>query len=109
MRTFAARQRDMDEARYEDAPAETDPKTITGAKTILSSRGGKKAAKIALAQLWRAANNWEQGYMPTATLNAPLRVLEALETMSLIERADDDRGVAIRFRLTDKGLTMAGV
>lgn len=36
-----------------------------------------------------------------------LPVLRALETAGMIERATDDRGVAIRFRLTDRGLDAA--
>lgn len=103
MRTFAARQRDLQEARYDDAP-DADPATVEGAKAILSSRGGKKIAKVALGQFWEAAQQWADGYLPTAVLSAPLRVLLALETMGLIERAQDDRGVAIRFRLTMRGL-----
>lgn len=106
MRTFAARQRDLQEARYEEAPADLDPKTTSGAKAILASRGGKNAARVAIKELWDAACQWSSGYLPTARISAPLRVLEALETMGLVERADDDRGVAIRFRLTHRGLNM---
>ena len=103
MRTFAARRRDIAEARYDDAP-DADPEMADGAKAILASRGGKKIAKVALGQLWDAARQWSEGYLPSAVISAPLRVLLALETMGLIERAQDDRGVAIRFRLTKRGL-----
>lgn len=106
MRTFAARQRDAEESRYDTSGA-ADPATVEGAKAILSSRGGKKIAKVALGQFWDAARQWSEGYLPTAVLSAPLRVLLALETMGLIERADDDRGVAIRFRLTQRGIMLA--
>lgn len=103
MRTFAARQRDVMESRYDTSGA-ADPATAEGALAILSSRGGKKIAQVALGQLWEAAQQWADGYLPTAVLSAPLRVLLALETTGLIERAKDDRGVAIRFRLSPRGL-----
>jgi hypothetical protein len=106
MRTFAARERDIQEARYID-PEAADPTTPDGATAILASRGGKQAARHALAALWRAAQAWREGYEPTAKIPAPLRVLQALETLRLIERATDDRGEAIRFRLTAKGIKMA--
>lgn len=106
MRTFAARMRDIEERRYDDVP-EADPTTSEGAKAILGSRGGKKAARLALATLWEAAKEWQQGYLPTARINAPLRVLDALHTIGLVEPADDDRGVAIRLRLTPLGIQMA--
>lgn len=108
MRTFAARQRDLQETRYEGTPMEVDPKTTAGAKATLATRGGKNAARVAIKELWAAACQWSSGYLPTAKISAPLRVLEALETMGVIERADDDRGEAIRFRLTQKGLRLAG-
>ena len=106
MRTLADRQRDITESRYDTSGA-ADPKTVEGAKAILASRGGKKIAKVAIGQLWDAAGRWYDGYLPTAVISAPLRVLEALETIGLIERADDDRGVAIRFRLTQIGINLA--
>ena len=77
------------------------------AKAILSSKGGGKIAKISIQELWRQANTAGQGYLPSARLSAPLRVLEALETLGVIERATDDRGRAFRFRLSDLGLEMA--
>jgi hypothetical protein len=107
MRTFAARQNDTAAARYEDDGETLDPTQPNDAKRMLSTRGGAKAAKIALAELWAQANEAGQGYLPTARLSAPLRVLTALETIGVIERADDDRGNAIRFRLSSYGLDMA--
>lgn len=125
MRTFAAANRDRMENRYavDDVLPEADGKTPAGAKTILASRGGKKAARHATATLWEASRKHREGFMPTARINAPLRVLEALETAGLIERAQDGghspataeeyledttrRGVAIRFRLTEFGLRVA--
>ena len=84
-----------------------DPTVPADAKRMLASRGGGKAAKIALAELWKQANEPGQGYLPTARLSAPLRVLIALETVGVIERATDDRGRAFRFKLSDAGLTAA--
>lgn len=107
MRTFAQRQIDLAERRYQSMEEGADPKTDKGAMLIVSSRGGKAAAKVAVGELWKAANTWAEGYLPTAQISAPLRVLEAMETLKLIERADDDRGVAIRFRLTMTGLRLA--
>lgn len=107
MRTFAARQRDLDERRYDDDAPDADPTTSEGARQILSSRGGKKAARIALAELWQTAKQWREGYLPTARISAPLRVLLALERAGLIEVAEDDRGMALRYRLTSTGVQMA--
>ncbi|MBL4929372.1 hypothetical protein [Fuscibacter oryzae] len=110
MRTFAAHQRDQDQGRYDDEDQlgmQHDPTTRDGAMAILSSRGGKKAAQIAILTLWRAAKDWRDGYMPTARIGAPLRVIQALENIGLVEVAEDDRGMALRFRLTPKGALMA--
>lgn len=107
MRTFADRQREVVTGRYADAETNLDPTKPVDAKRMLSTPGGSKAAKIALAELWKQANEAGQGYLPTARLSAPLRVLIALETVGVIERATDDRGKAIRFKLTDAGLTAA--
>lgn len=106
MRTYADRQRDLEGDRY-TAPSDTrhhDPKTKTGARAIVGSPGGKKAAQFALVDLWNQAEEKGQGYLPTARIRAPLYVLEALETLGSIERATDDRGRAIRFRLTEAAL-----
>lgn len=107
MRTFAAYQNDTASARYEDEAENLDPTKPADAKRMLATRGGGKAARHAIAELWAQANEAGQGYLPTARLSAPLRVLTALETVGVIERATDDRGRAIRFRLTDAGLTAA--
>lgn len=107
MRTFADRQKDLAENRYDAEDLSIDPTTPNGAKALLSSRGGKKAAQLALSTLWEAKKQWREGWLPTAKINAPLRVLEALHTIDLIEQANDDRGVAIRLRLTPKGVILA--
>jgi hypothetical protein len=107
MRTFAQRQIDLAERRYQSFGEGADPKTDEGAMLIIGSRGGKAAAKVAVAELWKASQEWTEGWLPTAKISAPLRVLEAMETLRLIERADDDRGRAIRFRLTTTGRRLA--
>ncbi len=107
MRTFADKQNDQSSGRYDTGNDNLDPSVPADAKAILVSRGGQKAAKIALSELWKQANEAGQGYLPTARISAPLRVLIALETAGVIERATDDRGRAIRFKLTDAGLTAA--
>ena len=56
MRTFAAHQNDTAAARYEDDGDNLDPTQPADAKRMLSTRGGAKAAKIALAELWAQAN-----------------------------------------------------
>jgi hypothetical protein len=101
MRTLADKQEDRASGRYASGAVDIDPSTPAGAKTMLSTLGGSKAAKIALGEL-RGVEG--QGYLPTARISAPMRVLVALETMGLIERANDDRGRAIRFRLTELSL-----
>lgn len=110
MRTFAARQAELNERRYSDDASDTrhyDHTTQEGARAILSSRGGKKAAQIALAQLAAQAREPGEGFLPTARLSAPLHVLYALQTIGLIIEADDNRGRAIRFKLTAMGLAYA--
>tara|TARA_R110000868_G_scaffold13624_4_gene63311 strand:+ start:436 stop:786 length:351 start_codon:yes stop_codon:yes gene_type:complete len=107
MRTLAGKQADIESGRYANAKDNLDPAVPADAKAMLRSIRGGKAARIALGQLWDQANEEGRGYLPTARLSAPLRVLVALETVGVIERAEDDRGVAIRFRLTDASLTAA--
>lgn len=107
MRTYADRLGEVSSRRYHNEERALDPTNLTDAKTILSSRGGAKAAKIAIAEMWAQASEAGEGYLPTARLSAPLRVLQALETLDVVERANDDRGRAIRFRLTHYGLDMA--
>lgn len=110
MRTFAAHQSARAARRYDDDAEDTrhhDASTVRGAKLILSSKGGKAAAKLAAAALWHQANDHGEGYLPTARLHAPLHVLRAMQTMGAIEEADDERGRAIRFRLTPAGIRAA--
>lgn len=107
MRTYADRQKDLQSARYDDEDPTIDPTTPSGAKRMLATLGGKNAAKLAIACLWEARKEWRDGWMPTARIPAPLRVLEALNTVGLVEQADDNRGVAIRVRLTATGVQMA--
>lgn len=110
MRTFADKQRETAERRYGDDATDTrkyDPEIAAEAKMILSSQGGKKAARFAIKDMWDQADRPGQGYLPTARLRAPLHVLRAMETLGIVERATDDRGVAIRFRLTEAGRRMA--
>lgn len=110
MRTYADRLDELNERRYTDEAGSTrhhDASTDAGAKAILSSRGGKKAAQLALAQLWEQAKQPGHGFLPTARISAPLYVLRALQTLGLIEEAEDERGKAIRFRLTFTGKQQA--
>lgn len=83
---------------------DVDPTTPEGAKLMLRSRGGKKAAGRAMVQLWRIKQRYMDGYLPTAQILAPLRVLMALELIGQVERAEnEDNQLAWRFRLTPKG------
>ena len=109
MRTYADRQQDVGQGRYalSSDTRDFDPTTLEGAKAILSVAGAKKAAKFALNDLWKQAQEPGQGYLPTARINAPLRVLQALETLGMIEKAQDDRGRAFRYRLSPTGLRQA--
>lgn len=100
MQTYAKHAADGD--RY--SGAHHDPATKEGARLILSSHYGKRAAKISIADLWKQSHEMGGGWLPTARIGAPLHVLVALETVGVTERANDDRGRAIRFRLTDAGL-----
>ncbi len=103
MHTYAKKLSEVD--RY--SAAHYDPATAKGARLILQSHYGKRAAKIAIAELWRQSHEIVGGWLPTARIGAPLHVLVALETVGVTERANDDRGKAIRFRLTEAGLDLA--
>lgn len=113
MRTFADREKELAEGRYDgtgDDTGQHNPKTPDGARAILASRGGKKAAQLAIAELW-AAHKREQGSRRAAVnmefLSAPARVLRALETLRLIEETHDHTGLMDCFRLTESGLRAA--
>ena len=103
MHTYAKKLYEGD--RY--SGAHHDPATAEGARLILSSHYGKQAANIAIAELWQQAHEIGGGWLPTARIGAPLHVLVSLETIGVIERANDDRGRAIRFRLTERGIDQA--
>lgn len=123
MKTFAQAQKDKLESRYtSDTMPDVDGTTIKGAKAILSSRGGKKAAKHALASLYKASVDFREGWLVTAQINAPLRVLQALVCTGLIEQNDNaaefpmtesqyafnqGRSHVWRYRLTDFGKQIA--
>lgn len=113
MRTFADRERDIAEGRYNGTGEDTshhDPKTPEGARAILATRGGKKVAQLAIAALW-AAHKREQGSRRAAIhmdfLPAPARVLRAIETLRLIEETHDHTGLLGCLRLTESGLRAA--
>jgi len=110
MRTLAASMSDSASYRYlGDQSHDLDPTIPAEAKRILASAGGAKAAKRAISQLWEQSKQHGQGYLPTARLDAPMRVLMALTCLGVLEVADDNaerQTIALRFRLTDKGLDM---
>lgn len=117
MRTFAAAQKDRLESRYtsDDMP-DLEGNTVEEARTILSSRGGKKAAKWALRDLYHAWQRYPNGWLPTAQIGAPLRVLNSLVLTGLIEQDEDARDIndiqsanqshTWRYRLTPLGRHM---
>lgn len=107
MRTFSVYQRDLQEARY--TGEKHNPEDRAGANAILSQREGKASAKRAIAELAAQAKLPGQGYLPTARLSAPLHVLVALTTVGVVEKANDDRGKAWRYRLTAQGRKMSGI
>lgn len=122
MRTFAARQADLSTRRYtEDELANETGETVESARRILVSAGGRKAARHAIRDLHRASVQFRDGWLPTAQIGAPLRVLQSLVMTGVIEKADsaafpeteaqlaenDGRTHAWRYRLTDTGRAMA--
>lgn len=123
MRTFAARQADLDTKRYADTDlnVEEDGMTVESAKKILVSAGGRKAAKLAIRDLHDASIKFRDGWLPTAQIRAPLRVLQSLVLTGLIEKADSadfpmteaqlvenaGRAHAWRYRLTAMGKSIA--
>jgi hypothetical protein len=111
MRTLAAKMRDTGTSRYEtDQSRDLDPTRLTDAKRILTTAGGAKAAKNAIGEMWAQAQRTGGGWLPTARLSAPLRVLQAMVTIGVLEQATDNderQTVALRFRLTERGLDAA--
>jgi ketopantoate reductase len=111
MRTLAAKLNDTGTSRYQgDQSRDLDPKSLADAKKILSTAGGAKAAKLAIAELWKQAQAVGGGWLPTARLSAPLRVLQSMVTIGVLEQADDNeerQTVAFRFRLNERGLDAA--
>lgn len=111
MRTLAAKMKDASQHRYEsDQSRELDPAKPADAKKMLAAAGGAKAAKLAIKDLWAQAQKYGEGWLLTARINAPLRVIEALVTLGVFEQADDNderETVAFRYRLTEIGLRHA--
>lgn len=104
MRTFAAAQKDRLESRYtsDDMP-DLEGNTVAEARTILSSRGGKKAARLALRDLYQAWQRHPEGWLPTAQIRAPLRVLNSMTLAGLIEKGEGSRDIN-DFRSADQHL-----
>ena len=119
MRTFAARQNDLKTNRYSDTDLmqhETGM-TVESARAILVSAGGRKAAKRAIAQLYATSKAHREGWLASAALNAPVRVLQALILTGVVEQnqtvnineidAEDymraDKDWVWKFRLTELG------
>lgn len=110
MRTLAAKMTDEATRRYAEEDASLDPTVAADAKKMLASVGGSKAAKHAIAELFAQASKPGQGWLPTARISAPMRVLMAMTTVGVLEMADDNEERetrAIRFRLTESALDMA--
>lgn len=110
MRTFADSQRDHAERSYSpeaDDTSQHDPFTVQGAKAILSSRGGKKAAQLAIAAIWEIQRRNPAAQTHGDDLPAPFGVLRALETLKLIEEPREAYGLAGCFRLTSVGMAQA--
>lgn len=107
MRTFEAFQRDQAEARY--AQEQHNPESEAGARAILSQRNGKFTAQLVVKELAAQARLSGPGYLPSARLSAPLHVVIALCTIGVVEKAEDGRGRAWRYRLTAFGRKQAGL
>lgn len=107
MRTFAARQRDIEQSRYlaEGDGAQFDPRTAEGAKGLLSTRGGKKAAQIAISEMWKAAKTRAGWGVLADEASAPIRILLALTTLGIAEQIEGED--APTYRLTPNGAVMA--
>ena len=112
MRTLAAKLNDDKNSRYADDNGghDLDPTLLCDAKKMMSAPGAKKAAAFAIEDLLVQAGKAGQGWLPTATIRAPIRVLMALTTLGVLEMADDNaerQTIALRFRLTEKALDAA--
>lgn len=122
MRTFAARQADLLTRRYtEDDLTQETGETVESARRILVSAGGRKAAKLAIRDLHRASVQFRDGWLPTAQIGAPLRVLQSLALTGVIEKresaafpeteaqlaANQGRRHAWHYRLTEMGRDIA--
>ena len=121
MKSYADAQRHKKEYENEKDMANLTGETKEEAKIILSSQGGKQAAKLAIATLYKASQDFREGWLATARINAPLRVLRSLELTGLIESQqqasfpttegeyalNQGRSHVIKYRLSEFGKKVA--
>lgn len=121
MKSYADAQRHKKEFENDKDMANLTGATKEEARIILSSHGGKQAAKHAIATLYEASQKFREGWMPTARINAPLRVLRSLELTGLVERQqhasfptteneyalNQGRSHVIKYRLSEFGKQVA--
>lgn len=120
MKSYADALRQKNEYENDSRMSNLTGRTKDEARIILTSRGGKNAAKLALADLYAAYVQFPDGWLVTARIRAPLRVLNALELTGLIERAEGtasfptnvaeyeaNRSHAYKYRLTEFGRQVA--
>lgn len=121
MKSYADSIRHKREFENEKDMANLKGETKEEARIILTSHGGKQAAKHALAELYAASVKWPQGWLPTARIPAPLRVLKSLELTGVIESEQEasfpmtegtyalnqGRSHVIKYRLTALGKQIA--
>ena len=119
MRTYADRQKDLKSNRYSDTDLmeRESGMTVNSARAILVSAGGRKAAKRVIAELYSASKAHREGWLASAVLSAPVRVLQALILTGVVEQnqtvnineidAEDyikaDKDWVWKFRLTELG------
>ena len=111
MRTLSLKLKDAEQNRYAvNSHSGLEPTTRAEAALVLRSAGGSKIAKIAIKHLWDQSTKEGGGWLPTAVLEAPARVLKALELVGVIEQAldmEERDTIAWRYRLTELGLQHA--
>lgn len=109
MVTYAERQQELINRQAHDWGIHLDVSQVKDAKILLASTGGKKAAKLAIADLYQhALKRGIDHCMVPADIGAPVRVLLALVTVGILEDGtESSEAVVRRYRLSPKGIEMA--
>lgn len=109
MVTYAERQQELINRQSYDWGIHLDVSQPKDAKILLASTGGKKAAQLAIADLYHhALKRGIEHCMVPADIGAPARVILALVTIGIVEDGTESLNAVVRrYRLSPKGIEMA--